>query len=65
MKTTITFEFELPEQESEYHAIYKAQESMQILYELEQLMRNQLKYGEPAGDRQVLLECRELINQAF
>ena len=65
MKATITFEFDLPEQESEYNTIYKAQEAMQILYELEQLMRNQLKYGEPAGDRAVLVECRELVNQVF
>lgn len=63
MKATISFEFELPEQQTEYDDCVNAQDALYVLREVDQLLRNQLKYGEPAGDREVLVEVRELLNQ--
>jgi hypothetical protein len=63
MKATITFEFDLPEQEAEYYATVRSQEAMFVIYEVDQLLRNQLKHGELAGDRQVMIEVRELLSQ--
>ena len=65
MKTTISFEFELPEQELEYWSVCRAQQSMRILHALEQMLRNQIKYGDYANDREIMLECRELINEVL
>ena len=65
MKATITFEFELPEQEAEYYAAVRSQEAMLVVYEADQLLRNQLKHGTESGDRQVMIEVRELLNQVL
>lgn len=61
MKATISFQFDLPEQTTEYNAAVNAQDSMAVLSEIDRIVRNQLKYGDVTGDREALMEVQELV----
>ena len=56
-------EFELPEDKEEFDAASKGMDWAIVAWDLDQLLRNKLKYGAPTHHVHLLEEIRDALNE--
>ena len=55
-------EFNLPEEEEQFNVASKGMDWALIVWEIDQLLRNKLKYGAPTHHVHLLEELRDTLN---
>jgi len=61
---TAILHFRLPEDQDEFNMACHATEAYSTLHIISEVIRNQLKYGDPEEDRETLAKVRRVITDA-